>query len=104
MEFDLIQGGKKIQVLMIRSQFVYIPILETITFICSNSYIYAVLAKPSKDRYEDFCDGSYFKSHPLFSKTQTSLQIQLYYNDFETANPLGSKLGVHKFGALYFVL
>ncbi|KAK2864168.1 hypothetical protein Q7C36_003322 [Tachysurus vachellii] len=90
----------------VKDTFVYIPILETIKFICRNSYICELLAKPcvSKDRYEDFCDGSYFKSHPLFSKTQTSLQIQLYYDDFETANPLGSKRGVHKVGALYFVL
>ena len=51
-----------------------------------------------------FCDGSYFKSNPLFSEQPTSLQVQLYYDDFETANPLGSKRGAHKVGALYFVL
>lgn len=28
----------------------------------------------------------------------------MYYDNFETANPLGSKRGVHKIGALYFVL
>lgn len=28
----------------------------------------------------------------------------MYYDEFETANPLGSKRGVHKVGALYFVL
>ena len=32
------------------------------------------------------------------------MQVQLYYDDFETANPLGSKRGAHKVGALYFVL
>ena len=89
-----------------KDTFVHIPILDTIKFICRKNYICELLAKPcvSKDRYEDFCDESYFKSHPLFSKTQTSLLIQLYYDDFETANPLGSKRGVHKVGALYFVL
>ncbi|CAI5662779.1 unnamed protein product [Oreochromis niloticus] len=91
----------------VKDTFVYIPILETIKFICRNSYICELLAKlcvSKEDRYEDFCDGSYYKSHPLFSKPQTSLQIQLYYDDFETANPLGSKRGVHKVGAIYFVL
>lgn len=85
----------------------YIPILETIQFICGNSSICELLAKPcvsKEDIYEDFCDGSYFKSHPLFSKPHTSLQIQLYYDDFETAHPLASKRGVHKVGAIYFVL
>jgi len=28
----------------------------------------------------------------------------VYYDEFETANPLGSKRGIHKVGALYFVL
>lgn len=33
-----------------------------------------------------------------------ALQIQLYYDDFETANPLGSKRGIHKIGCLYFLV
>lgn len=39
-----------------------------------------------------------------FSKDKNSLQIQLFFNEFETANPLGSKHGVHKVGSIYFVL
>lgn len=90
----------------VKDTFVYIPILETIQFMCRNADICTLLGEPcisKTDRYEDFSDGSYFKTHPLFSK-QTSLQIQVYYDDFETANALGSKRGVHKIGALYFVL
>ena len=30
------------------------------------------------------------------------MQIQLFYEDFETENPLGSKKGIHKLGAIYF--
>lgn len=56
------------------------------------------------DAYHDFCDGSYFKTHPLFSAKRHALQIQLYYDDFETANPLGSKRGIHKIGCIYFVI
>lgn len=91
----------------VKDTFVYIPILETLKFMCRNSNICKLLGEVNiskADRYEDFCDGSYFKTHPLFSKQQNALQIQLYYDDFETANPLGSKRGVHKIGALYFVL
>ena len=44
--------------------FLYIPILETIKFMCQNADICKLL-RP--DRYEDFCDGSYSKTHPLFS-------------------------------------
>ncbi len=32
------------------------------------------------------------------------MQIQVYYDDFETSDPLGSKQGIHKLGCLYFTL
>lgn len=91
----------------VNDTFVYIPILGTMKFMCRNADICKLLGETCisrPDRYEDFCDGSYSKTHPLFSKQPNSLQIQLFYDDFETANPLGSKCGVHKIGALYFVL
>lgn len=91
----------------VKDTFVYVPILETLKFICRNADIYSLLNTvnaPNTDLFENFCDGSYFKTHPLYSKHQNAFQIQLYYDDFETANPLGSKKSVHKIGALYFVL
>lgn len=50
------------------------------------------------------CDGSYFKSNDFFSQQKCALQIQLYYDDFETVNPLGSEKGIHKLGCIYFTL
>lgn len=46
----------------------------------------------------DFCDGQFFKDHPLFSVNPHALQIIVYYDDVETANPLGSYRGRHKLG------
>ena len=51
----------------------------------------------------DFCDGSLYKEHPLFSSATESdktlyLQFVLYYDDVETNNPLGSHRGKHKLG------
>jgi len=40
----------------------------------------------------------------FFSQQRHALQILLYYDDFETANPLGSKKGIHKLGCVYFTL
>ncbi|KAK6316931.1 hypothetical protein J4Q44_G00123310 [Coregonus suidteri] len=54
--------------------------------------------------YFDLEDRLYMKSHPLFSKEKNALQIQLFYDDFETANPLGSKKSIHKLGGIYFTL
>lgn len=91
----------------VKDTFIYVPILETLKFMCRNPEICELLKKegsPEPDTYSDFSDGSYFKTHPLFSDKKNALQIQLYYDDFETANPLGSKRGIHKIGCLYFIL
>jgi hypothetical protein len=42
------------------------------------------------------CSGPQKDCYPLV--------IQLYYDDFETANPLGSKSGLHKLGGFYFTV
>ena len=85
----------------IYDKFIYIPILKTLQFIFKNENICEMMQTCTQsDTYEDFCDGSYFKSHPLFSSSKFALQIQLYYDDFECANPLGSKKGIHKVGCL----
>ena len=46
----------------------------------------------------DFCDGSLFKAHNLYSIDPCGLQIQLYYDEAEICNPIGSHRGVHKLG------
>lgn len=91
----------------VKENFIYVPILETLKFMCRNPDICVLLKKDCKsepDIYSDFFDGSYFKTHPLFTAKRHALQIQLYYDDFETADPLGSKRGIHQMGCLYFVV
>ena len=46
----------------------------------------------------DFCDGSYYRSHQLFSTHADALQMMLYYDDIEVCNPLGSHTKTHKLG------
>ena len=96
----------------------YVPLLETLQNMLNNE---AILAEV-KSQYtcycvtcyctqqimtghtselgtlEDYCDGKAFKSHPLFSSNQQSFQINLYYDDVEVCNPLGSKAKIHKLG------
>lgn len=91
----------------VKDTFIYVPILESLKFMFRNPEICVFLQRECSsepDAYHDFCDGSYFKTHPLFSAKRHALQIQLYYDDFETANPLGSKRGIHKIGCIYFVI
>lgn len=49
----------------------------------------------------DYCDGSVFHMHELFSCEMKSLQIMIYYDELELCNPLGSKSKVHKIGTNY---
>lgn len=46
----------------------------------------------------DFCDGSLFKTHPLFQQFPGALQLILYFDELEVWNPLGSHSGVQKLG------
>ena len=45
---------------------------------------------------EYYCDGSRFKSHPLFSKEPNSIQIIAHYDELELCNPLGTHVKEHK--------
>ena len=51
-----------------------------------------------------FCDGSFYKNHPLFRQYPDALQVLLYYDDVELCNPLGSKIKKHKLALFYFVI
>ena len=53
---------------------------------------------------EDFCDGSLFKVHPLFSCDPCALQIIAYFDELEVCNPLGSHVKKHKLGLVFFTL
>ena len=46
----------------------------------------------------DYCDGDHFKNHKIFSVDNRALQMQLYYDEMDVCNPIGSKAGVHKLG------
>lgn len=92
---------------VVTDKFSYIPILQSLKSIFKNPMIKCMLKsnKGSPDGvYTDLDDGLYVKKHPLFSTEKHALQIQLFYDDFEPCNPLGSKRGVHKLGAIYFTL
>ena len=52
----------------------------------------------------DYCDGSTFQEHPLYKDHPDGLQIQLYYDDLEICNPLGSKVNKHKLALFYYTL
>ena len=52
----------------------------------------------------DFCNGSLFSAHPLFSTDPEALQIIAYFDELEVTNPIGSYVNTHKLGCLFFSL
>lgn len=83
----------------------YVSVIETIRFLFHNKTfqkLYLQKHKSTDGKLRDYCDGAHFSSHPLFDKYPEALQLQLYFDDLETTNPLGSKTKIHKMGAVYF--
>ena len=48
----------------------------------------------------DFCDAQLIKESEVFKKDPKALQLIMYYDEIEIANPLGAKAGIHKLGAI----
>ena len=48
----------------------------------------------------DYCDGEFFHRHQLFQEDPCALQLQLYCDEVEVCNPIGSKAKIHKLGTL----
>jgi hypothetical protein len=80
----------------------YVPISKTIVTLHSRTDIVRQ-AVSSNGRSSDsslrtYFDGLHWDQHPL--KTQDQLLIRLYGDDFEPANPLGSRKSVYKVGCI----
>ena len=46
----------------------------------------------------DYCDGSLYRSHDLYTVEPQALQLIMYYDELEVCNPLGAQSGIHKLG------
>ena len=55
-------------------------------------------------KIRDFCDGRFYKNHPLFSSNSSALQIMMYFDEFDVCDPLGSKSSKHKIGLYSYIL
>lgn len=87
--------------------FSYVSLLENLKFLLQNETIleYVCMKKTSSsDSYSDFTDGEIYKTHPFFKDNEISIRLIIYYDEFEVVNDKGSKVGVHKQGAFYFII
>ena len=90
-----------------KESFQYVPIADTLRALLKQEDVLMHVLNPHSSQDEtlqDFCDGTSWKSHPLFSSDSKTLQIQLYCDDFQASNPLGNRIRKYKITAFYFTL
>ena len=97
-------SGSKRKKTLISDTFQYIPIEDILKKLLQMPDVREEIesSHASNDNIlRDMCDGSVFKSHPLFS-VDKSIQIIAYFDEVEICNPLGSNSKKHKLGCIFF--
>ncbi|XP_062863880.1 uncharacterized protein LOC134325564 [Trichomycterus rosablanca] len=101
------QGSSKVMAIRNKS-FYYVPLIESLKQLLTNSRIFSMLnTVPQRSRegfLYDFSDGSLFTSHPLYSVRPNALQIILYSDEIEICNPLGPHTSSNKLLMVYYSL
>ncbi|XP_053292860.1 uncharacterized protein LOC128453795 [Pleuronectes platessa] len=84
----------------------YVPILQMIQELFKNTDILKKIQEPNSEpgHYVSYRDGSHFHENMLLSKEELNIAIQLYIDDLEIANPLGTSRKIYKICALYWVI
>src|SRR6218665_357044 len=92
--------------------FHYVSVLETLKNLLCNTAVLHYIMSETEDcktgtglkRYSGYTDGEIYAKHALFSRHRICLRLHFYTDEFEVANPLGSKKGKHKQVAFYFTI
>lgn len=93
-----------IQQMQVDCEIQYIPILKTLEYILRNPLFCheIIIKKSSDDLMRSFSDGKRHASMPIWSSKGLPIQIKLYQDDIEVANPLGANHGIYKLTQYYF--
>ncbi len=91
---------------VVTETFQYIPILEVLKLVLKphvqNLVQNEKLCPPGFMR--GYQDGQQYQQHGIFKTHPHALRLQLFYDDVEVTNPIGSKAGVHKLGLFYYTI
>ena len=92
-----------------------VPFAESLTQVLNLKQVYQEVIKSfdrnsssllsSPTSYADFWDGQWIRQNPVYIEQKGRvLAIQVYFDEVETANPLGSNKGVYKMAMFYWSL
>lgn len=94
-----------------RKSFQYVPIPKSLSEILKKKEIQDSLINSGKEaqsnsetQYKSFHDGTHFKTNKLFSENDLAIALNLYVDEFEVCNHLGTSRKKHKITAVYWVL
>ncbi len=108
-----LNNGNSVSNKLIAEQFSYMSIIKTIKSLFSDKEFANLILNEVIDRspffprgcYENFTDGSFFRTHSLFSDpSKTALRIQIFYDGMGTTNPLRGHSAPHNLGIFYFTI
>lgn len=94
--------------------FQYVPVLKSLQQLLSRRDILdkvveghprqEVTCSEASYQYKSSRDGSLFKENIFFTGEKPRIILNLYVDDFETCNPLGTSRKIHKRCAVYWIL
>ena len=91
-----------------RPEFQYVPILESLVNLFKLDYVKEQFLNPENVcndcTLKDYYHGALFKQNCFFSPHENTIDLILYQDAFEIANPLGPAKTCHKLLAVYFML
>lgn len=87
----------------------YVPVLKLLQLLLSNKNILDTLDTPTlsevgQETYASYRDGMHFKNNDFLSCDELRILLNLYVDDFEICNPLGTSRKKHKICAVYWNL
>lgn len=89
---------------IVTDTFQYIPVTEVLKLILKRPVMNLIEneERSINGLLRGYQDGSQYKQHGLFRDYPNALRFQIFYDDVEVTNPIGSKAGVHKLGMFYY--
>lgn len=85
----------------------YVSVIDTLNLVISSPEVWqAILTEQTSldGILRSFLDGHHGNVHLFFHQCPHALRLQLYYDELEIVNPLGSTTSVHKLGTFYFIV
>ena len=96
----------------VEDTFYYVPIEDTIKLVLQQADSWKMIDRRSDSAHNDTIDDWFSGRHAKDMQKHCQEEypdtipvfIQIYFDEVETVNPLGSKTGIHNLGAFYFVI